>query len=134
MPSTVEQTNRRRERFRSQRLCQLCGNEPQFKTHKAGKNCLRKNNGHKVVTRQAAEQEGLCQTCRIKPAAEGRLSCSDCLNKARERAAAQTETRCQKCRKPTGGKRAKWCKDCRPAPNEGRRKYKADERIAEKIR
>lgn len=134
MPSTVVQSQRRRERFESAGLCHLCGKEPCFKGNKAGRQCLLKRNEHKQIVRQVALDQGLCQECRTRPAEKDSKHCSNCLMKSRQRANNEQHSVCVKCSKLTGLKRAKFCDNCRPAPNEGSRKYKADARIKELIR
>lgn len=133
MPSTVEQSQRRRQRFEANGLCHLCGQEPRFKDNKTGKNCLLKVNARKVDARDQALSDGKCQECRLKPVCEGHKHCEDCLRQARERVAARAFTHCVTCGQSTGRKVARYCDDHRPTRNV-RRKYLADERIAELIR
>ena len=132
MPSTVEQLQRRRERFELRGLCKLCGKESPFKHHKLGRNCLRKSSDQKSKAREAALVLGKCQECRVKPTEGDSKHCSDCLRRARGRAATRS-TLCETCGGQTGRKRAKFCDDHRPTRNKGR-KYKADQRTAELIR
>lgn len=132
MPSTVEQIQRRRERFESKGLCKLCGKESPFKHHKIGRKCLRKSSDQKSKAREAALLQGKCQECRLKPTEGDSKHCSDCLQRARERAATRS-TLCETCGGQTGRKRAKYCDEHRPT-RKSNRKYKADERTAELIR
>lgn len=134
MASTVEQINRRRRRFIDAGLCQLCGKEPPLKGHKAGRECLMKRNAQKIQAREQSFFGGNCEECRITPVKEGLHRCEGCLQKARERASAVQSTICEVCSKSTNRKKARWCDEHRPKPSEGRRKYKADARIAELIR
>lgn len=134
MASTVEQTNRRRQRFIDAGLCHLCGQEPPLKGHKAGRECLMKRNAQKIQAREEAFFGGNCEECRNNPVKEGLRRCEECLQKARERATdKRRSSTCETCGETTGCRRAKWCDKHRPAPGKTRR-YKADARTAEMIR
>jgi hypothetical protein len=134
MASTVEQIQRRRQRFAEQGLCHLCGKEPPLKDHKAGRDCLLKRNAQKVAVREQAFFGGMCQGCRINPVKDDLRHCEDCLRQAHGRAAATPYTLCEVCGESTNRKKARWCDKHRPAPGAGKRKYKADARIAELIK